>query len=57
MDHLIDDTLGDSSDLEVDDLRCDNIADKDVSDEEIEAEELERWMWKDHITLKRLKER
>ena len=57
MDHLIDDTLGDSSDLEVDDLRCDNIADKDVSDEEIEAEELERRMWKDRIKLKRLKER
>ena len=31
--------------------------DKDVSDEEIEAEELERWMWKDRIKLKRLKER
>ena len=30
--------------------------DKDVSDEEIEAEELERWMWKDRIKLKRLKE-
>nr|POF08448.1 ethylene insensitive 3-like 3 protein [Quercus suber] len=31
--------------------------DKDVSDEEIEAKELERQMWKDHIKLKRLKER
>ena len=28
-----------------------------MSDEEIEAEELERRMWKDHIKLKRLKER
>ena len=27
-----------------------------MSDEEIEAEELERWMWKDRIKLKRLKE-
>ena len=54
---LVDDALGDSSDLEIDDLRCDNIADKDVSDEEIEAEELERRMWKDRIKLKRLKER
>lgn len=54
---LVDDTLGDSSDLEVDDLRCENIAEKDVSDEEIEADELERRMWKDRIKLKRLKEK
>ncbi|KAF5447847.1 hypothetical protein F2P56_033366 [Juglans regia] len=59
MDHLmmVDDPLGDSSDLEVDDIRCENIAEKDVSDEEIEAEELERRMWKDRIRLKRIKER
>ncbi|KAE8056314.1 hypothetical protein FH972_013097 [Carpinus fangiana] len=59
MDHLmmVDDTLGDSSDLEIDDIRCENIAEKDVSDEEIEADDLERRMWKDRIKLKRLKEK
>ncbi|KAM3324525.1 ETHYLENE INSENSITIVE 3-like 3 protein isoform X1 [Capsicum chacoense] len=46
-----------SSDIEVDDIRCDNLDEKDVSDEEIEPEELERRMWKDHIKLKRLKEK
>ncbi|XP_022753548.1 ETHYLENE INSENSITIVE 3-like 3 protein [Durio zibethinus] len=46
-----------SSDIEGDDLRCENIAEKDVSDEEIEADELEKRMWKDHIKLKRIKER
>ncbi|CAK9146767.1 unnamed protein product [Ilex paraguariensis] len=46
-----------SSDVEVDDIRCGNITEKDVSDEEIEAEELERRMWKDHVKLKRIKER
>lgn len=51
------DSLGDSSDLEVEDIRVEDIADKDVSDEEIEAEELERRMWKDQIKLRRLKER
>ncbi|KAM7528898.1 hypothetical protein LguiB_032308 [Lonicera macranthoides] len=52
------DSLGDSSDIEVDDLRCENIADeKEVSDEEIEAEDLERRMWKDRIKLKRIKEK
>ncbi|XP_044504280.1 ETHYLENE INSENSITIVE 3-like 3 protein [Mangifera indica] len=45
------------SDIEVDDIRCENIAENDVSDEEIEAEELERRMWKDHIKLKRMKEK
>ncbi|XP_059430295.1 ETHYLENE INSENSITIVE 3-like 3 protein [Corylus avellana] len=59
MEHLmmVDDTLGDSSDLEIDDIRCENIAEKDVSDEEIEADDLERRMWKDRIKLKRLKEK
>lgn len=51
------DSLGDSSDLEVEDLRVEDIAEKDVSDEEIEPEELERRMWKDRIKLKRVKER
>lgn len=54
---MVDDTLGDCSDLEIDDLRCENIADKDVSDEEIEADDLERRMWKDRIKLKRIKEK
>lgn len=54
---MIDDQLGDSSDIEVEDIRCDNVAEKDVSDEEIEAEELEKRMWKDRIKLKRLKEK
>jgi ethylene-insensitive protein 3 len=54
---MVDDTLGDSSDLEIDDIRCENIAEKDVSDEEIEADDLERRMWKDRIKLKRLKEK
>ncbi|XP_038879082.1 ETHYLENE INSENSITIVE 3-like 3 protein [Benincasa hispida] len=54
---MVDDALGDCSDMEVDDIRCDNIAEKDVSDEEIDAEDLERRMWKDRIKLKRIKER
>ncbi|KAG6621470.1 hypothetical protein I3842_Q026100 [Carya illinoinensis] len=54
---MVDDTLGDSSDIEVDDIRCENIAEKDVSEEEIEAEELEKRMWKDRVRLKRIKER
>lgn len=49
--------LDDSSDIEVDEIRGQNIAEKDVSDEEIEAEDLKRRMWKDHIKLKRIKER
>ncbi|XP_062171713.1 ETHYLENE INSENSITIVE 3-like 3 protein [Alnus glutinosa] len=59
MEHLmmVDDTLGDSSDLEIDDIRCENIAEKDVSDEEIEADDLERRMWKDRIKLRRIKEK
>lgn len=48
---MVDDALGDCSDMEVDDIRCDNIAEKDVSDEEIDAEDLERRMWKDRIKL------
>ncbi|KAI4368603.1 hypothetical protein MLD38_017145 [Melastoma candidum] len=52
-----DDTIDDTSDIEVDDIRCDNITEKDVSDEEIDAEELERRMWKDRIKLKRIKEK
>lgn len=54
---MVDDALGDCSDMEADDIRCDNIAEKDVSDEEIEAEDLEKRMWKDRIKLKRIKER
>ena len=50
-------SLGDSSDIEIEDIRCEDIAEKDVSDEEIEPEELERRMWRDRIKLKRLKER
>uniref|UniRef100_A0A2P2LUK4 Ethylene-insensitive3/ethylene-insensitive3-like protein n=1 Tax=Rhizophora mucronata TaxID=61149 RepID=A0A2P2LUK4_RHIMU len=46
-----------SSDIEIDDIRYDNIMEKDVTDEEIEAEELERRMWKDHVKLRRIKER
>jgi ethylene-insensitive protein 3 len=59
MEHLMmaDDTLGDSSDLEIDDIRCENVAEKDVSDEEIEADDLERRMWKDRIKLTRIKEK
>ncbi|THG22981.1 hypothetical protein TEA_008403 [Camellia sinensis var. sinensis] len=49
--------LGDSSDVEMDEIRCENIAEKDVSDEEIKAEDLEKRMWKDHIKLRRIKER
>ncbi|OVA01467.1 hypothetical protein BVC80_8615g5 [Macleaya cordata] len=59
MEHLlmVENVLGDSSDLDVDDVRCKNLAEKDVSDEEIEPEELERRMWKDRVKLRRLKER
>ncbi|KAJ7009585.1 hypothetical protein NC653_000315 [Populus alba x Populus x berolinensis] len=51
---MLHDSLTDSLDIEVDDIRCENIAEKDVSDEEIGAD---RRMWKDHVKLKRIKER
>ncbi|KAG6787649.1 hypothetical protein POTOM_003692 [Populus tomentosa] len=54
---MLHDSLTDSLDIEVDDIRCENIAEKDVSDEEIGAEDLDRRMWKDHVKLKRIKER
>lgn len=62
MDHFMIDANGlepldDGSDIEVDEIRGQNIAEKDVSDEEIEAEDLKMRMWKDHIKLKRIKER
>ncbi|CAN4114035.1 unnamed protein product [Withania somnifera] len=51
------DEFRNSSDFEINDIRYDNLDEKDVSDEEIEPDELERRMWKDHIKLKRLKEK
>jgi ethylene-insensitive protein 3 len=54
---MLHDSLTDSLDIEVDDIRCENIAEKDVSDEEIGAEDMDRRMWKDHVKLKRIKER
>ncbi|XP_057953529.1 ETHYLENE INSENSITIVE 3-like 3 protein [Malania oleifera] len=54
---MVDDMLGDGSDIELDDIRYGNDAEKEVSDEEIEAEELEQRMWKDRVKLKRIKER
>ncbi|XP_078438302.1 uncharacterized protein LOC144708740 [Wolffia australiana] len=54
---LIENGLGEASDLEADDSRCANLTENDVSDEEIEPDELEKRMWKDRIKLKRMKER
>ncbi|KAL0796372.1 hypothetical protein Bca101_067749 [Brassica carinata] len=43
--------------IEPDDLASDNVAEVDVRDKDIDAEDLERRMWKDHVRLKKIKER
>ncbi|KMZ59208.1 hypothetical protein ZOSMA_6G01400 [Zostera marina] len=54
---MIGGAIEEDMDIEVSNIQPANLTENDVSDEEIDEQELSMRMWKDHVRMKRIKER